>query len=592
MPKNERTLLAPDDEARLKQYLDAPSKPMQQRAKVVMAYHDGASANEAAKRSGLTVNQVNYLWRVYRQKGLDLFFVEDEPLSEAPAKPEKAKPSAPAQRGIALADFLAEHGVNLPHAEHVGALAAQIFDATMNLHRLPQNCRPLLETAALVHNIAYEIDPPNHHLRGRDLIMAAELRGFTDDERRILACTTSFHRKKVRPEAEPVYMELAPELRRDALALSAILRVADGLDHNYAQLTTIREIHAATNEVTILLEGQHAVEDAAQANKKADLWNQIFPARVRVSATVSSPAELPPAGRPADIPAPMLKPSSPSLTNTVSVTRAGRLITLHTVDRIEIMLRHLGRGETGPLAALYREARRLHEVLPLADAKDFRKEARWFMGVAEQARIASAVAERAAALGEDLTEGQSAMQQIAAWESEAKTAIAALDPARFGKMAAGLREALTSAPDTDERVLAVFQAGAILWEQLSTLRQTMEYGTSVEEALGAVHKLQDYLLAFRELLGAEVAQVLDMLAPLENTLSAIQIAQGVLSRTEPKPIKKGRKTITPELDPVAVALRASQEELLGMLADSLPDVWVSVNSAVFRRAFALAIAAA
>jgi len=588
MAKNERTLLAPDDEARLKQHLSSSSESMQQRAKVVMAYHEGASASEAAKRSGLTVNQVNYLWRVYRQKGLDLFFVEDEPLSEAPAKTEKAKPAAPAQKGVALADFLAEHGVNLPHAEHVGALAVQIFDATMNIHRLPQNCRPLLEAAALVHNVAFELDPPNHHLRGRDLIMATEIRGYSDDERRILACTTSFHRKKVRPEAEPVYMELAPELRRDVLALSAILRVADGLDHNYAQLTTIREIHTAANEVTILLEGPHAAEDAAQANKKADLWNQVFPARVRVSAT--APVESTAVERPPE--APILKPSAPSLTNTVSVTRAGRLITLHTVDRIEVMLRHLGRGEMGPLAALYREARRLHEVLSLADAKDFRKEARWFMGAAEQARIAAAVAERAAALGEDLTEGQAVAHQIAAWESEAKAAIAALDPARFGKLAASLREALLHAPDADERVLAVFQAGAMLWEQLSTLRQTMEHGTSVEEALGAVHKLQDYLLAFRELLGAEVAQVLDMLAPLENTLSAIQIAQGVLARTEPKPIKRGRKTIIPDLDPVTVALRASQEELLGMLADSLPDVWSSVNSAVFRRAFALAIAAA
>ncbi|MFN7210718.1 MAG: hypothetical protein ACK4P1_10055, partial [Aggregatilineales bacterium] len=56
--------------------------------------------------------------------------------------------------------------------------------------------------------------------------------------------------------------------------------------------------------------------------------------------------------------------------------------------------------------------------------------------------------------------------------------------------------------------------------------------------------------------------------------------------------KRGRKKSAPPPSDAAIeVLRASQQELIEMLADSLSSVWSSVNSPIFRRAFALAIAA-
>jgi hypothetical protein len=103
--------------------------------------------------------------------------------------------------------------------------------------------------------------------------------------------------------------------------------------------------------------------------------------------------------------------------------------------------------------------------------------------------------------------------------------------------------------------------------------------------------LQDYLIVFRDVLGSEAAQALDMLAPLEGHLAAIQGMQAILERTESRPAKRGRRKTPAETEADLEALHNAQVVTLNGLADELPGVWAAVNSAVFRRAFALAIAA-
>ncbi len=83
-----------------------------------------------------------------------------------------------------------------------------------------------------------------------------------------------------------------------------------------------------------------------------------------------------------------------------------------------------------------------------------------------------------------------------------------------------------------------------------------------------------------------------MLSPFEGYLAAIHTTQVILSRLEPpEPVKKGKKMITPPLDPAMEVLRYTQIEALNSLADGLPSTWSAVNNSVFRRAFALAVAA-
>ncbi|MCS6871410.1 MAG: helix-turn-helix domain containing protein, partial [Anaerolineae bacterium] len=145
MVRGQRTLLPPEDEERLKIIAETASPTLRQRALAILAWHDGVTAAEAAKRTDLSVNQVQYLWRQYRQKGLDLFMVEDD----APAQPQAVSVPAPAADDrIGLEALCQQYHVDMAHARYIGSLATQIFDATQTVHRLAPNMRPLLEAAA------------------------------------------------------------------------------------------------------------------------------------------------------------------------------------------------------------------------------------------------------------------------------------------------------------------------------------------------------------------------------------------------------------------------------------------------------------
>ncbi len=145
-------------------------------------------------------------------------------ITPVPRAPEPIRETIPPPHITSVTQLVNYYGIRLNHAQYVTDLSLALFDATAEIHRLPDNTRRLLEAGALLHNVAYEIDPADHHTRGRDMILSTPLRDFSLDERRMIALLTAFHRKKVRPEREPIYLQLAPELRSDTLAMAAILR--------------------------------------------------------------------------------------------------------------------------------------------------------------------------------------------------------------------------------------------------------------------------------------------------------------------------------------------------------------------------------
>jgi hypothetical protein len=283
---------------------------------------------------------------------------------------------------------------------------------------------------------------------------------------------------------------------------------------------------------------------------------------------------------------------SPGLNAAMSVIRAGRTFALHSLDRLDALMKHVQSGDMGLLPSLAREASRLNEAIVLADAKDFRRETRWLLDAAEEARLAIVLVERAALFADDPDEPQAAAiaARIPEWRSQVQVSVRALDARRYAKMAADLRMALSDDVDPNETSLIAFHVGSILWEQLAALRDVMENSTSVLEALEAARRLQDHLIAFRDLLGREVSQVLDMLSPFEGYLSAIRTTQAILMRLEAQTAKKSRKTETPPMEPAIDALHTTQREALDTLADGLPATWSAVNNSVFRRAFGLAVA--
>jgi len=184
--------------------------------------------------------------------------------------------------------------VDMAHARHVADHALALFDCLSPFHGLPPERRSLLETAALVHNVGLETDPVRHHTVGRDILLAHSLAGLDDHERLIVALTTFLHRKRITPKklekklSRTAFADLPEPVQAEALALAALVRMADGLDYTQmgtSQLGQVRQREVSLppasggpggGVVEIEVTGLSAAIDAARAQKKSDLWRLLF----------------------------------------------------------------------------------------------------------------------------------------------------------------------------------------------------------------------------------------------------------------------------------------------------------------------------
>ncbi|MBN2840477.1 MAG: Ppx/GppA family phosphatase [Coriobacteriia bacterium] len=167
---------------------------------------------------------------------------------------------------------------DVPHAEQVRRLALQLFDGLVPEFGLLPDDRPLLEAAALLHDVGYHVAYESHHKHSFHLISHADLPGFTAAETRIIAAVARYHKGSLpRPRHEAVQGFDDDELALVS-RLAAILRLADGLDRSQGQ--RIRSVTASREGTSLVLrvEGQPPLDiEIEGALRKADLaesaWN-------------------------------------------------------------------------------------------------------------------------------------------------------------------------------------------------------------------------------------------------------------------------------------------------------------------------------
>ncbi|MEX2177179.1 MAG: Ppx/GppA phosphatase family protein [Gemmatimonadaceae bacterium] len=120
------------------------------------------------------------------------------------------------------------------HALAVQAFALRLFDALRDHMGLDVADRKVLSDAALLHDVGYHINYDRHHKHSYHLILHADLLGMTPEEQVMIANVARYHRGS-RPRRKHLnYGELDKPLRERVRKLSAILRVADGLDRGHA----------------------------------------------------------------------------------------------------------------------------------------------------------------------------------------------------------------------------------------------------------------------------------------------------------------------------------------------------------------------
>ncbi len=153
------------------------------------------------------------------------------------AKPLDVSEAAPTDYRLqAVLDLARRYGYPEEHSRKVAALACEIFRRTSHIHRLGDREERLLEHAGILHDVGYHIAHRKHHVHGYYLIMHGDLRGFSSEEKAMLAHLVRYHRGAKPKRSHEEFAMLPRKARLTIARLAAILRIADGLDRSHFSL--------------------------------------------------------------------------------------------------------------------------------------------------------------------------------------------------------------------------------------------------------------------------------------------------------------------------------------------------------------------
>lgn len=170
------------------------------------------------------------------------------------------------------------------HAKQVGRLALMLFDQLKDFHRFDARERFLLQCAAILHDIGWVNGGGRHHKTSRDLIMRSPELSLTEDERTIVALLARYHRRSLPAVGHKLYGFLSGEDKDRVNQLSAILRIADGLDATHRAL--VKEIRCLVSEQQLKVDvvcPEPIDEEIESVREKADFFKEFFGKDVAIS---------------------------------------------------------------------------------------------------------------------------------------------------------------------------------------------------------------------------------------------------------------------------------------------------------------------
>jgi len=179
--------------------------------------------------------------------------------------------------------FAVACSVDQKHPEHVTALAVQIFDQLQHQFQLPTQERLLLEAAGLLHEVGYLINYERHHHHSYHLIMHGNIRGMAPRQRELVANIARYHRGSRPKRKHENFARLSLAERDTVQRLSAILRLASGLDRTHTQRVHGVRCSVRKGELLLLVQADEKPDvDLYSVGKEASLFERAFDVRVRV----------------------------------------------------------------------------------------------------------------------------------------------------------------------------------------------------------------------------------------------------------------------------------------------------------------------
>lgn len=260
------------------------------RAEIIIA---GLAVVEGVMKH-LEVNAVRVHDRGIRDGLLLTMLGEINPVSGLP-RPE------PVDRMRSVRHFALNCRYEEKHSGHVADLSLQIFDQLAAARpdllggAASSEVREILNFAAMLHDVGYLINYSKHHKHSYHLIVHSDLPGFTHRELEVIANVARYHRRAEPKMKHPTFAKLSDADRLLVRQLSAILRVADGLDRTHTQAVRSVRLRLAGSEATLLLESEEEPSvDMWGSERKSRLLARVFGLSTRLEWLRAQ--ELPPGG--------------------------------------------------------------------------------------------------------------------------------------------------------------------------------------------------------------------------------------------------------------------------------------------------------
>lgn len=187
---------------------------------------------------------------------------------------------------LSVEQYIQKYYRDSVHAYEVKKLSLMLFDEiNSKLKKLSLKSRKILEVAALLHDIGYNIDSKNHNKHSFEMISSQGIAGFDDLEVLLIALVARYHRASLPNKSKhKAYCLLKKKERKIVKRLSAILRIADGLDRAHLQLIKeLKTVYDEDNSVFIIYLTSNISEripDISSAIKKKDLFEKAFKTQV------------------------------------------------------------------------------------------------------------------------------------------------------------------------------------------------------------------------------------------------------------------------------------------------------------------------
>lgn len=139
------------------------------------------------------------------------------------------------------------------HSLNVMRLSCMLFDELSHLYELESHQRLYLEAAAVLANVGIVVSYARHHIHTYYIVRNADLVGFTSHEIELVAQIARYHRKSEPKIQHEAFGNLSEQDQHTVRVLSAILRIAIGLDRTHDGRTSSVSVIQKDNSLQLAI---------------------------------------------------------------------------------------------------------------------------------------------------------------------------------------------------------------------------------------------------------------------------------------------------------------------------------------------------